>query len=148
MTWAAKEDLYARFGQEFINKLAIRRNYDEETESYVASEDDESIENVLNTALEDAKTLILGKLSCKFANFQIVNTMDFPSIKQWHIKMTIEVLKQGGDCTACDCTKLDEFLCTNICTEDGFCLTSIKSFISVSKPHFPCEACKGDCKCC
>ena len=149
MTWATKEDLISRAGDEFVFKLALRRNFDCETESFVASENKKSVDKVIQLALDDAKSLILHKLSCKFANHLTVNDLNFPTIKIWHMKMTVDVLKANGDCTACDCAKLDEFIsCDTICSDNGVCLIGNKSFIDVSTPSFPCEACKGKCECC
>lgn len=149
MSWATIKDLYARFGEEYVNKLGIRRNFDLETDSYVASEDCKSVKSVLETALADAKQLILYKLACKFKDYEKVNTTNFSIIKQWHIKTTIEILKVGGDCTSCDCEGLDGFInCGTVCTDDGVCLKKKVSGISVSVPKYPCEGCKGECKCC
>lgn len=148
MTWAVIQDLYARYGQEYVNKLGIRRNKNEEAGRYVASESQEEIDAVLNIALEDAKQLVLQKLSCIYSDYLKVNSLNFPYVKQWHIRLTIEILKVGGDCTQCDCEKFDEFLkCNKICTDDGICLVSNKSFISASKAVFECE-CHGRCSCC
>lgn len=149
MTWATKEDLYARFGEKYINELGIRSNWSETAKAYVASESQTDIDKVLDLAIEDAKNLILQKLSCLYSDYQKVNTIDFPVLKQWHIQLIIDVLKIGGNCLACDCTKLDEFLCKEICTPDGVCLRKNVTAISVSIPHYPCEACGCEVqKCC
>lgn len=149
MTWALIEDLYARFGDEYVDKLAVRRKWDETIQDYVADQSEEARTEVLELALEDAKALILQKLSCLFSGLENLETSDFPAIKIWHIKMTIEVLKKGGDCTACDCAALDEFLkCGSVCTEDGVCLSKKSTFITVSDSQFPCECFpKGCCSC-
>lgn len=147
-SWATKEDLYARFGQEFVTKLAIRRNWDNESKIWVASEDPIDIGAILNLALEDAKNLILHRLSCFFSNYQSVNESSFSALKFWHIKTTIDVLKANGDCTSCKCEDLDEFLkCNNLCDDDGFCLTKNTTFISATVAKFECE-CIGGCSCC
>lgn len=148
MSWATSSDIYARYGEEYVNKLCIRRNWDEEAQQYVASESDEAKAEILNLALEDAKNLILQKLSCNFTNFSQVNSLDFPSILLWHIRMTIEVLKVGGDCTKCSCEEFDNFIkCNEVCTADGVCLIKKNSFISGSVAKFECE-CHGRCSCC
>lgn len=150
MTWAIIQDLYDRYGNEYVNKLGIRNNYNQEAGQYVASEDQESIDRVLNTALEDAKHLIINKLSCLYSDYAKVNSLEFPSIKIWHIRMTIEVLKVGGDCTQCDCEDLSNFLkCNKVCTDDGICLTNSESFFSISKYKSDCELCCDDgcCRC-
>lgn len=147
-TWATIEDLYARFGDEYMDKKATRRNYDEETKSYVADEDPQARAAVINLALCDAKALITQKLSCLYSDVTILNEHVFSSVKQWHIIMTIAILDKGGDCASCDCTALDAWTqCGNICSDDGTCLTSVKTFIVGTKAHFPCE-CHGRCGCC
>lgn len=148
-TWATVDDLYDRYGEEFVDKLSIRRNYDSSIGSYVADESPEGKFRVQMLALEDAKNLIITKLSCKFSGVALLNDFYFAAIKQWHIKLTIETLKIGGDCWACECnTHLDSFIdCGSICSEDGQCLVSKKTFISASVAHFPCE-CLGSCGCC
>lgn len=149
MTWAIKQDLYDRFGQEYMTKLAIRRNWDAINKMWVASEQDVDIAKIINLALDDAKALIQTKLNCQFTDASIVETTDFPAIKIWHMKMTIRVLEAGGDCAGCDCTDLDKFICGQVCSPDGVCLSSAASVISVSVPVFECEACGcGGCTCC
>lgn len=140
MAWATKQDLYSRYGDELMDKLAVRRDWDEYTESYVANESTTTKEEMLDIALEDAKQLIINKLSCYFSDFVNVNTYDYPVLKQWHIKTAIELLKVGGDCSACNCEKLDEFLkCNTICTADGVCLKKKSTFISATEAVFDCE---------
>lgn len=147
-SWATKEDLYSRFGQEFVTKLAIRRNWNNELSMWVASEGPTDIGAILNLALEDAKNIILQRLSCLFSNYQAVNSSSFSALKYWHIKTTIEVLKANGDCTGCKCEDLDEFLkCNSLCDDSGFCLTKKTTFISASVAKFECE-CHGRCGCC
>lgn len=148
-TWAVKQDLYDRFGQEKITKLAIRRNWDNILKEWIASEADVDIAKIVNLALEDAKSLIQQKLACQFEDYYLVEEQDFPAVKIWHMKMTLKVLEAGGDCTACDCTDLDKFICGQVCAPNGVCLNSLTSAISVSVPDFPCEGCGcGGCKCC
>ena len=150
-TWATPEDLYERFGDEFVDKLAIRRKWNSEIEDYVADESDEGKLAVIELALEDAKQLLLQKLSCLYGELTLLedDTYAFTSILQWHIKLTIETLKIGGDCYACACIgDLDKFLgCGTICTPDGVCLPGLNTFISASVAHFKCE-CHGRCGCC
>lgn len=150
MTWATKEDLYARFGDEVIDKLAIRSDWDKYDQSYVANESCKAKDQILDLALEDAKNLIIHKLSCIYSNYSLVQSEDFvcPVLKQWHIKTTFEVLKAGGDCSSCNCEKLDEFLkCNTLCSDGGVCLSRNSTFISASVAKFPCE-CGWNCKCC
>lgn len=148
-TWATIHDLYDRYGQEFVDKLAIRRKWDPSIEAYVADESRESICKVLSIALSDAKALIQKKLACRFSGINLLDEKFFPAIKIWHVRLTVETLKTGGDCLACACNVEMEkdFDCGSICSEDGVCLTSKKTFISVSTPKFECE-CMGVCKCC
>jgi len=148
-TWATVDDLYSRFGDEYVDKLAIRRIFDVDLDSYVADESSEGKLRVITLALCDSKELIKRKISCLYSNYLILDDYIFPGIKQWHIKMTIETLKIGGDCMACECnTSLDEYLkCGSICTEDGVCLSKNTTFIEVSESKFCCER-LGRCKCC
>lgn len=147
-SWANVDDLYSRYGAEFIDKISTRTVYDSETGSYIADETVEGRFRVTSLALCDAKELIVRKLMCKFGKVNLLDTTFFPSIKQWHIKLTIETLKIGGDCSGCDCVKdLDAYLdCGSICNEEGLCLSSKKTFFSISKAKFPCE--EGGCGCC
>ena len=148
-TWATKQDLYDRFGNEYITKLAMRRNWSEADQMFLASENTVDINKVVDFALEDAKALIQTKLSCQFLDASLVETIDFPAVKIWHMKMTIKVLEAGGDCAGCDCTDLDKFICGRVCAPDGTCLSSNVSAISVSTPVFECELCGcGGCECC
>lgn len=147
-SWATKEDLYARYGQEFMAKIALRRNWDEELNTWIASEGVHDIGSVINLALEDAKTLILQRISCFFSNYQKVINGNFPAVKVWHIRTTIDVLKANGDCASCDCKDLDNFLkCNSLCDENGICLNKKSTFISASVAKFDCE-CNGSCRCC
>lgn len=147
-TWATIEDLYERFGDELMDKLGVRRNYDSDLGTYVADESPASIRKVIQLALDDAREFIIKKLQCKFAGVSRLGTHYFPAIKQWHIKLTIETLKIGGDCAACACVAdLDKYIeCDRICDENDICLTSTKTFISSSKPKWNCD-CHGGCKC-
>jgi hypothetical protein len=148
-TWATITDLYERYGEEFVDKLAIRRKWNAELGQYVADESHDSKIRVITLALCDAMALIKKKLACRFTNTSLLDEMVFPSIKVWHLRLTIETLKTGGDCLACACNETMEkdFDCGNICTEDGICLVSNKTAFSISKAHFPCE-CNGRCSCC
>lgn len=148
-TWASPRDLYDRFGDEFMDKISTRMNYSQTLKMYVADEKPESRLKVIQLALDDAKELIVRKLSCKFQDVILLNTHYFSSIKSWHIKLTIETLKIGGDCTACECNAdLDKFIdCNTICTEDGICLPSASSFFLVSQAKSECE-CQDKCGCC
>lgn len=147
-TWAMPDDLIARYGQEFMDKLSTRRKFDVELEQYVADESTEGRSTVLTNALCDSKNYIFAKIQCKYKNSDLVNTLNFPSIKHWHIKLTIEALKVGGDCSECACVSdLEKFLdCSPICSEDGQCLLSNKTFISATEAEFRCE-CFGRCRC-
>lgn len=147
-TWATVDDLYDRFGDEFVDKLAIRRVWDEGLQSYVADESPEGKLKVIELALCDAKGMILTKLQCLYSNVSLIEDAYFPSIKVWHMKMTIETLKVGGDCYKCNCEDLDKFLsCNNICSDDGVCLISKSTFISVSPAVLCCEMMGKGCCC-
>lgn len=147
-SWATIDDLYLRYGDEYIDKQATRNKYDAATKAYIADESREGRFLVVSVALCDAKELILRKLMCRFANTELLDTLVFPAIKQWHIKLTIETLKAGGDCSGCACVaEIDQFLdCGKVCSESGTCLPSNKTFFSISKAKFPCEG--GGCGCC
>lgn len=148
-SWANVNDLYDRFGDEFVDKLATRNKYDTEVKRYIADESTEGRFKVIALALCDAKALIIRKLKCKYSNVSLLNSSAFPSIKLWHIKMTIETLKVGGDCSGCNCEELDKFIeCGDICNEDEtVCLSSKLTFITASEAVFTCE-CHGGCSCC
>lgn len=147
-TWATIEDLYQRFGDEYVDKLAIRRVWDSTLEQYVADESPEGKEMVLELALCDAKQYLKQKIGCCYGSVELLDQYVFLSIKSWHIKLTIETLKVGGDCYSCtECNKsFDDFCgCNSICSQDGVCLPSKKTFIEVSESCFPCE--KKECEC-
>lgn len=148
-TWAEVEDLYSRYGEEYVDKLATRRNWDVDLDQYVADESDEARLRVIILALCDAKQLMKHKLSCVYGNVTLLDEYVFYAVKQWHIKMTIETLKAGGDCQACACiADFDSFVkCGSICTDDGKCLSKTATFVTVSESHFHCE-CLGSCGCC
>lgn len=147
-SWAILDDFYSRFGEEFINKLGIRRNWDATLGQYVASEDETDVQAVLELAIADAKELLKQRLRCKFKDLTSLENYLFSPIKQWHMKLTIEILKVGGDCLSCDCTKVDEWIkCNNVCSDDGsVCLSSNATFFEVSPAKFKCE-CEVSCKC-
>lgn len=149
-TWASVTDLYDRYGDEFVDKLATRRIYDPDTGTYVADESEEGRLRVLSLALCDAKQLLRRKLSCYYSNTNLLDDNIFYGIKIWHIKLTIETLKAGGDCLSCACLPdIDKYIeCGSICTEDGICLTSEKTFISASTAIFCCEMKGRGCGCC
>lgn len=148
-TWATAEDLYSRFGDEFVDKLAIRRKWDSDLQQYVADESDAGKEAVIELALSDAQSMLRQKLSCLYGNVYIIDETTFEPIKQWHIKLAIETLKIGGDCYACACNvDIDNyFKCGTICDAEGNCLSSRSTFISATEAVFPCE-CYGSCSCC
>lgn len=149
-TWATEEDLYSRYGDEFIDKLAIRRNWDEDEQQYVADESDEAKEAVIALALCDAQNLIIQKLSCLYSNVDILNEYLFGALKQWHIRLTIETLKNNGDCMGCSCVvDLDKYIaCGSICSDEGVCLSSSSTFLEATEAHFKCECnCSGGCCC-
>lgn len=148
-SWATIQDLYDRFGEEYVDKLAVRRNWDAELKMYVADETEAGKFKVLCLALQDAKNLLIRKLQCQYTDIAALSTSVFPAIKQLHIQLTIETLKNGGDCSSCACnTDIDKYIdCGTICNDAGECLVSNKSFISASEAHFHCE-CKGHCGCC
>lgn len=150
-SWATVADLNARFGNEFMDKISTRRKWNAGMQSYVADESDGARTAVIQLALDDAKAFLLYKISCKFSNTDLIATTDFNIIKAWHIKLTIETLKIGGDCTACtECNAaFDSFLqCGNICDANGVCLSSNGTFISVTKAIFCCELQGRGCGCC
>lgn len=144
-TWATIEDLYQRFGDEYVDKLAIRRVFDQDLDSYVADESDEGKEMVIALALCDAKNYLKQKIGCCYEEVTLLDDHVFPAVKNFHIKLTLDTLKVGGDCYACaECIKsFDDFCsCNSLCSTDGICLSSKKTFVTVSCPEFPCEECK------
>lgn len=146
-SWATICDLYDRYGEEFVDKLSIRRNWDDSVSDYVADESKESMTRVQLLALDDARSILKEKISIFFLKLNLLDKYEFNSIKQWHIKLTIEALKKGGDCRGCDClSDFDEFLKGPICN-DNFCLERKGTFFSISKANFKCDRCKGSCCC-
>lgn len=147
-TWATPQDLYIRYGDEFIDKLGIRRVWDTYLHDYVADESYSGIQTILETALRDAEAVLRHKISCCFGKVSLLDTHTFSAIKQWHIKLTIATLRKGGDCYSCaECAEFDAFCaCKTICSDDGICLPWKQSGISVSEETFDCE--KEPCKKC
>lgn len=149
-TWASPYDLYARYGDEFIDKLSIRRVFDVVLDDYVADESEEGKLRVLNLALCDAMVLLKQKMACCFSGLPMLDEYVFPTVKQWHIKMTIALLKVGGDCSKCaDCQTefFDWCKCASICSDEGVCLTSRGSFLEASEAIFCCEEYLRGCSC-
>lgn len=149
-SWANYNDLVDRYGQEFVDKISTRNKWDAGSDSYVADESNVSRARVVGIALCDAKAYIKRKLTCAgYEGLDLLDTQNFPGLKLFHVLMTIEVLRLNGDCSGCACNAdLDKFIgCGNICTDEGVCLTSSKTFISVSEAKFPCECDRG-CSCC
>lgn len=159
MSWATKEDLEKRYGDEFVNKLARRRDWDEASGTYVEDNTDQRVDEVIELALEDAQDWLSFKISCCFSlkafNDLIDAGKNFAFLKRMHIKMTIAILKDGGDCAACEECK-DEFQkfcdCGKLCTDDGECLvSSSKSRFAVEKTDpscWPTNVCCGKKDCC
>lgn len=157
-TWATKEDLVLRYGQEYVEKLAIRRDWNEDAEAYVADESPERIDQVINAALQDAKDWLLWKISCCFniVDFNALAEVSF--VKRFHIKLTIIMLKDGGDCQECkECQ--DEFSdfcsCGSICDINGNCISKPTiGLIAVEKmprsclPQNYCCGCNSHRCCC
>lgn len=149
-SWATIEELYTRFGDEFVDKISTRRVWDCSLDSYVADESKTARRAVVQLALDDAKAFLKYKMACKFSNVDLLETDQFSIVKSWHIKLTIETLKIGGDCTACtECNAaFDSFLdCGKICNSIGVCLSSSKTFLVATEAVFDCE-CGSNCKCC
>lgn len=159
MTWATKEDLEIRYGQEFVDKLARRRDYDEDTETYVEDNTPERINEVIETALDDAKHWILWKIGCCYSSKAFNDLINlgqtFSYVKRIHIKMAIAILKDGGDCAGCkECQ--DEFssfcACGKLCSDEGECLIpTSKSKFAVEKTDpscWPTNLCCGKKDCC
>lgn len=143
-SWANINDLYDRYGEEFVDKLSIRRNWDSTISEYIADESKESKTRVQTLALCDSRDIIISKLRNRYSNIHLLDNDSFHGIKHWHIKLTIELLKQGGDCKDCK-NELDKFLDENkICSEKE-CLKKITTFISATKAVFKCEPRGGCC---
>ena len=143
-SWATIGDLYDRFGEEFVDKLSIRRKYDEQIQEYIADESKESKTRVQTLALCDAKDHVLAVLSKKFSDVEKLDTQNFHGIKSWHIKFTIALLKKGGDCKGCK-EDFEEFVASNKICSDSTCLTKVSTFISATKARFKCEELGGRC---
>lgn len=142
-SWATISDLYDRFGEEFVDKLSIRRKWNDVLGDYVADESKSSMTRVQLLAIDDAKALVKEKLSRCFTDVRRADKEVFSAIKQVHIKLIIETLKNGGDCRGCECVSSIDSLCSGVCNDDS-CLTKKTTFISVSNPKFNCEE---DCGC-
>lgn len=157
-TWIDKQGLYLRYGQEFIDKLAIRRDFDCEANDgdggYIANETRKRLDCIINVAIEDAKEWILWKISSCYSivefNKFLDEEKDFSFIKRFHIKLTITMLKFGGDCKECDDCKeeLSEICSTKeICTDDGICIPSKKKSVfaveSTAPSCLPTSVCCG-----
>ena len=144
-SWATINDLYDRYGEEFVDKLSVRRVWDDETGHYLADESKESMTRVQCLALDDARALLQEKISSKFKDIARLDREEFFSIKQWHIKLTIETLKKGGDCQGCECiTEIDKFLEGKVCSNKG-CLPKVGTVVQVYSDKLKCE---GSKKCC
>lgn len=153
-TWATIEDLYKRYGDEFMDKLSTRMDDNTSGDDYVANEDPLRRDEVIQLALDDARAILLQKINCCFkTDGKLVNpNLSFSGIFPWHIKLTIILLKQGGDCKDCDDCKeaFDDFCkCSSICSDEGDCLEKRGSAISVSEEKFKCDDIfkDGCCKC-
>ena len=150
-SWATVSDLKARFGDEYMDKISTRRKWNSTVEDYVADESASGRNAIIQLALDDAKAYLTYKMSCLFGNLDLLATNDFKIVLAWHIKLTIETLKIGGDCTACtECNAaFDEFLkCGKICDANGVCLSSTKTFFSITEAVFCCELQGRGCGCC
>jgi len=160
--WATIDDLFTRYGEEYVNKLAVRRNYDKETKGYIADESCENIKLVLCTALEDARDqleFVISKCyNIKQLNEFISKDEEIKVIKRFHLRMAIAILKEGGDCEACDACE-DKFykICSEskLCTESGLCLTKnpriyVTEYCDPHKNLSWCNSCGCDdykCRC-
>lgn len=146
-TWATKADLVLRYGQEYIEKAALRRDFNEDADDYVADESCDRINEVICAALEDAKEWLLWKISCSFNLADFNNLDDINYIKIFHMRLTIAMLKEGGDCEKCQ-KEFSEFCaCGQICDINGKCITKTKiSLIAVEqmpKSCLPQNVCCG-----
>lgn len=142
-SWANINDLYDRYGEEFVDKLSIRRKWDEDLGEYIADENKASMTRVQSIALCDARSLIMSLLSQKYSNLSVLDNDNFRGIKHWHIKFTIDLLKQGGDCQGCKEGFLEFLEQNQVCSESG-CLDRKRTFISATKAEFKCEP-RGNC---
>lgn len=143
-SWANISDLYDRYGEEFIDKLSIRRNFNETIQEYIADESSENKTRVQTLALCDARDMILSILSRHFSNLTRLDNQIFHGIKSWHIKFTIDLLKKGGDCKGCK-KDFEKFLESNKICSGTECLKKNSTFISATEAHFKCEV---RSKCC
>ncbi len=164
-TWVDREGLEKRYGGEFVAQLARRRDWDPTADggegAYVENETPERVEEIIELAISDAKEWILWKLSCCYPIKDIQNLLDegkhFSSILRYHIKLTITMLKFGGDCSDCDSCKaeISELCnCSELCTDDGICIKSKnRSVFAVEDtgpscmPKSPCCSC-NNLECC
>jgi len=159
-TWVDRQGLYNRYGQEYIEKLARRRDFDPSANGgsggYVENTSSTRVNEIINIAIEDAKTWMLWKISCCFNiqdfNLLLADNKEFSFLQRFHIKLTIILLKHGGDCAQCDECKAEiseVCSCSEICTDDGICIPSRKrSKFSVEKTEpscLPTKVCCGSC---
>lgn len=156
--WAVKQDLVTRYGQEYIDKITTRNKFDDVNNMYYADQTEVSRDEVLNAALSDAKAKLLFHLSCCYNITEIGLLIDsgeeFSLIKNYHIKLTISMLKAQGDCKDCDAC-LNEFKdlcdCGQIISDNGV-KPKVASKISVTEyesciPYGNCCHC-GKVSCC
>ena len=139
-SWATVCDLYDRYGEEFVDKLSTRRVWDEEAGGYVADETKEGRHRVQLLALDDARSVLQEKIHSRFVGVSRLDNEEFFGVKQWHIKLTIEALKKGGDCRGCDClADIDKFVGGKVCSNSG-CLKLRSTFLTVYSDRLKCEA--------
>ena len=144
-SWANRRDLEIRYGGEKIVKMATKSFYDPDIEDMIVDRSPEMINLVIQTALEDAKSILQASLGLIYSDVHLADTVLFPLIKYYHAHMTYWVLKEGTACSECDeCReKFEEAIKLNsVCNDDNICLTK-KVGISVTPKKHDCH-----CGCC
>jgi len=152
--WAKKEDLILRLGEKKVHELSSRYIFDEDCDSFIKDEREDSRDRVINTFLEDARQWLLWELSRCYDNSakEIQETIEtgeeFRVILLHHIKLTVAMMKNGGDCEDCEKCKLDfTKLCesSRICSESGVCFERKSRFsVTENKSCMPKQVCCCD----
>lgn len=149
-SWATREDLEIRFSGEEVIKAATRSFWDDDAEAFVVDRSDLRINQVINAALEDAKSLILECLNSIYSGTEFLENYLFQGVKYYHAHLSYLILKEGSGCKECDecLEKFKEKICLKtLCSNDqSICLTK-KSLISVTPKSKKVCHCKNGCGC-
>ena len=159
MTWAKRSLLEDRVGSERVLKLATRRVWNESLSTYVDDSSDEVTNKSIDQALESAKSWILFTVSCCYDSDRLLKNINdgaiYPMLLEYHLRLTSDFLKWGGDCSECDSLKkefTDLCKCGSLMDSEGnslkrktkFAVTDNKLCIPESYCNLCCEE---GCKC-